>query len=170
MLTPDTLSRVCMVDSACSVWKLRALSWDQDKESAAEQSVSRESAAAIVPPSKQHQREGPNPAWATTCISEHIATEQKKYWNVWRCDWKKERGATFPKKHTILHCHLLWIDNVLTSSTRLFRRRISLHTMVIRYFYHIIPNQEVSGAYQFIIPQLFWRGEDFSSLSQFRHL
>ena len=48
-----------------------------DKESAAEQSVSRESAVAIVPPSKQHQREGPNPAWATTCISEHIATEQK---------------------------------------------------------------------------------------------
>ena len=48
-----------------------------DKESAAEQSVCRESAVAIVPPSKQHQREGPNPAWATTCISEHIATEQK---------------------------------------------------------------------------------------------
>lgn len=32
---------------------------------------------AIVPPSKQHRREGTNPAWATTCITEHIATEQK---------------------------------------------------------------------------------------------
>ena len=65
---------------------------------------------------------------------------------------KEGTRATFPKKHTILHCHLLWVDNVLTSSPRLFRRRISLYTMMIRYFYHIIPNQEVSGAYQFIIP------------------
>ena len=45
------------------------------RESAAEQSVCRESAEAIVPPNGQPRWEGLNPAWATTQISEPIAAE-----------------------------------------------------------------------------------------------